>query len=121
MSATALSCCGSGDPADERVCNDRVMDSDFKIQKLDERFHVLEAMQLAQRRAQDLARLMTESTAEQAIQQLCGEWDLNDGQAHAFLDLQVRRLSLDHAAQLADKVGFLVAERQRLLRGEPVD
>ena len=97
------------------------MVDDFAVQMLDERLQVLEAMQLALRRSADLERMMAESTSEQALQRLRSEWGLDTDQAHAVLDLQVRRFGLDGAARLEEEIAYLRSDRERLEHAEPVD
>lgn len=97
------------------------MDNDFRLHLLDERLHVLEAMQLASRRSLDLGRMMAEGTSDEAVLRLCMEWGLDAGQAHAVLDLQIKRFGLDGAARLEDEIASLKSDRERLERGEPVE
>ncbi|WP_299038161.1 hypothetical protein [uncultured Pseudokineococcus sp.] len=72
------------------------------------RLHVLSALALAVERRADLVDLVADAPDVGAAAAALGAWGLDDAQARAVLDLQVRRLAGRERERLE-------AERERLL------
>jgi DNA gyrase/topoisomerase IV subunit A len=94
------------------------VDRDLELAVLDARLHVLRAVQRAQARPHELLRIVAEASADEAIERLQSEWGLDEPQAHAVLDLQVRRFTTDFAARRAEEIASLNDLRRRIASGE---
>lgn len=83
------------------------------------REHVLVALTRAQ---DDLAGLFeaveSSADADQARQRLCVLFDIDEAQATAVLDMQVRRMSATERARVRDELERLRSEIEELRAGE---
>ncbi|MEJ5867681.1 hypothetical protein WDV85_08005 [Pseudokineococcus sp. 5B2Z-1] len=78
------------------------------------RLHVLEALALAVERRAELVDLVADAPDVTAAADALGAWGLDDAQARAVLDLQVRRLAGRERERLDAERERLVARRAEL-------
>jgi len=78
------------------------------------RLHVLDALALAVERRAELVDLVAEAADVGAAAAALGAWGLDDAQARAVLDLQVRRLAGRERERLAAERDRLLARRAEL-------
>jgi DNA gyrase/topoisomerase IV subunit A len=83
---------------------DSVVDPVEERQLAMERLHILDAISTAIERRNDLLDLVDSSrSAEEALTRLQAEWGFTEFQAHAALDLQVRRFAGRERERIADE------------------
>lgn len=78
------------------------------------RLHVLEALSLAVERRAELVDLVADAEDVTAAAAALGAWGLDDAQARAVLDLQVRRLAGRERERLSSERERLLARRVEL-------
>jgi DNA gyrase subunit A len=84
------------------------------------REHMLVAIARAQANWSEFVGVVAEAdSAAQARQRLCAEFDLDEAQATAILDMQLRRASALECARIDEELTLLRQEIVRLTDGSP--